>query len=664
MLEKEGKNHINYYKMKVNIILILGLLFCLTAYSGDLDTIKANNPLIEYTGRIDFSNPLKPRFSYSGVSVRACFQGTNISLILNDAGNQNYYNVILDNVVISRLQTKTSLNAYSIASGLKDTIHEIELFKLTEEWLGKTQFCGYLLDKGKTLVEISNKRELLIEFIGNSITCGYGNEGINGDGGFTAKTENHYQTYAAITSRSFNAHHLAVCKSGIGIYRNYDGPVSGNSDCMTNNYQRIYFSDASPIYTFAHKPDLICIDLGTNDFSTGKGDSAQYVNHYLQFIDTLQLKNDGADILCLLGPMLGGTDLIRVRKYLEFIVDSANNKKNGKVFFFEMSQQTGNLGIGSDYHPTVAQHLKNAKELINCIAALKSWPVTPVLVTGTIILADEIILEFNTELQDITGSFNGFTVNQENTNIAVSKVTPDATDKSKVHIFLTTSLSPGKKISISYSQGSIEGKNNIVLESFSSMNINNSLSLTNMTDAITDQNGTKVILSFNKIMLKPLNLEGMSLTDSKNNNLLISQYKLVSKKIELYMQNKILASDSVFLSISSGFYSTDKVSVSPVSKYQIKNTSIILSIKDNQTGGINIYPNPTHNRIVNYKIDENNSGNIVADLFDLNGKLIASSVLKNSVGEIDFNNTHIKSGNYVLKINSSKMDFSKVIFFD
>jgi hypothetical protein len=363
--------------MKKTVLFILAFLMFQEVYSADIDIIAANNPLIEYTGRIDFSNPLKPGFSYSGVSVRASFQGTSIGLILNDAGTRNYYNIILDHTIVSRLQTKSGENTYHIATALKDTIHEIEIFRLTEVDFGKTQFCGFVVDKGKTLVEITNKREHLIEFIGNSITCGYGNEGVNGAGSFGPTTENHYLTYAAITSRSFNARHLAVCKSGIGIYRNYDGPVTGSSDCMPNLYQRVYLWDAAPLYKFTQKPDLICIALGTNDFSTGKGDSALYVSRYLKFIDTLQVKNKNADVLCLLGPMIGGNDLIRVRKYLKFVADSANHKNNGKVYFFEMSQQTGDLGIGIDYHPTVAQHLKNGKELIKYISTLKGWPVYP-----------------------------------------------------------------------------------------------------------------------------------------------------------------------------------------------------------------------------------------------------------------------------------------------
>jgi len=360
--------------MKTILLFLLSILTSSFLIGASVDTIHADNPLIEYSGRIDFSKPLTPEFSYSGVSVRASFRGTSVAMILDDPGTGNFYNLILDNVIQPRLKTKKGLNTYEIKSGLKDTIHEIELFRLTEEMFGKTRFAGFLLDHGKKLTEISDKREHLIEFIGNSITCGYGNEGGPREH-FGPTTENHYLTYAAITSRSFHARHLAVCKSGIGIYRNYDGPINGNKDCMTNFYPRVFLYDSLPVYGFSKKPDLICIDLGTNDFSTGKGDSARYVNKYRQFIDLIQAKNKDADILVLLGPMLSGTDLGLVRRCLHFIVESINKKNHGKVYFFEMSQQTGELGFGTDSHPTVAQHMKNARELVKYISELKGWKI-------------------------------------------------------------------------------------------------------------------------------------------------------------------------------------------------------------------------------------------------------------------------------------------------
>lgn len=333
--------------------------------------IPANNQLIEYTGRIDFSNPELPSFSYSGVSIRTCFIGRNISITWEEELGENYYYVIIDDSIISKIKPDKGINTYLMASGLTDTIHEIEIFKLTEQMFGKATFRGFELDENSKLTEIQNSR-LTIEFIGNSITCGYGNEGTLGDT-FDPSTENHYMTYAAITSRNFNARNLAVCKSGIGIYRNYDGPAEGNIDCMPNYYDRIYLYNEFPKYNFANTPDLICINLGTNDFSTKGGDSARYVSSYLKFIDQLQSKYNNPEIICLLGPMVNGVTLENLRIYLNYIVETANKNNKGKLHFFEMSEQKGDLGIGTDYHPTIEQHKKNAAELTTFIRSIKGW---------------------------------------------------------------------------------------------------------------------------------------------------------------------------------------------------------------------------------------------------------------------------------------------------
>lgn len=293
-------------------------------------------------------------------------------MILDDSLGQNYYNIIVDGSQIERLKGKKGKKTYLIAKGLTDTIHEIEIFKLTEEMFGKTRFYGFVAEQGTTIVPIENERKKMIEYIGNSITCGYGNEGQNGEI-FGPSTENHYMTYAAITSRNFNARHLAVCKSGIGAYRNWDGPSEGNADCMANYYSRIFLYDEYPLYAFKDQPDLVCINLGTNDFSTQGGDTTQFMNSYLRLIDTIQSKYYKPDIVCLLGPMLSGPVLEKVRNCLQYIADSANLKEAGIVTIFEMSEQTGELGMGIDYHPSVGQHKKNARELTAYIKKLKGW---------------------------------------------------------------------------------------------------------------------------------------------------------------------------------------------------------------------------------------------------------------------------------------------------
>lgn len=124
---------------------------------------------------------------------------------------------------------------------------------------------------------------------------------------------------------------------------------------------------------FSITPDLICINLGTNDFSTMGGDSALYVDGYLKFIDQIQTKYSNPEIICLLGPMAHDETLKKLRKYLNLIIYNANKQGKGRVHFFEMSDQKSDLDIGVDYHPTIEQHKRNAEELTNFIKSLKGW---------------------------------------------------------------------------------------------------------------------------------------------------------------------------------------------------------------------------------------------------------------------------------------------------
>jgi len=475
------------------VILILGFLITVSSTSYAGDTIPANDNLIEYTGRIDFADSLAPEFSYSGVSVRACFDGTSIAAILSDDQGDNYYNVILDGVIHDILEISTGEQTYILAEGLDDTVHEVELFKRTELTFGKTKFQGFIVDEGATLEPIGNTRELFIEYIGNSITCGYGNEGTLGES-FGPTTENHFLTYAAISSRNFNARHMAVSRSGIGIYRNYGGPAGGNSDCMTNLYSRIFLYDEEPLYGFAVQPDVVCINLGTNDFSTTGGDSALYVSNYLRLIDTLQARYTNPEIVCLLGSMMSGETLSEVRTYLQFIADSAGNRGKGNVSFCEMSTQ-GAFGYGVDYHPTVPQHEKNAAELTDYLKSLMNWKIHPLIKKAETLAENHIRIEFNTAVYDPEDSYAGFSLYDEADAFAISQVYRDTNSQSLVHILLDENLTHEDIIYLAYTPGTIESQDSIGLARLNGFPIENTLTEPDLSDnKVIRNNGISVEL--------------------------------------------------------------------------------------------------------------------------------------------------------------------------
>ncbi len=642
-----------------NLLLLAGIVYTTFCFAGAVDTIPATDTLIEYTGRIDFTNPEAPTFSYSGMSIRACFTGTSIAIIMNDNVGQNYYNLILDGKLLDTVRITTGKKTYQIADGLQDTTHEIELFKRTEEMFGKTQFFGFVADQGSLLTPITtDNRTRLMEYIGNSITCGYGNEGVLGQS-FGPTTENHFMTYAAITSRNFSARHLAVCKSGIGIYRNYDGPAAGNTDCMTNYYTRIFLYDENPKYSFAEEPDLVCINLGTNDFSTTGGDSAKYVSNYFRLIDTIQTKYSMPDIVCLLGPMLSGSALSNVRRYLEFIADSANRKGKGNVSFFEMSAETGDLGI--DYHPTVAQHQRNAQELTSYIKSLKGWKITPLVISAHILNTTHLDLVFNTPVHDSLNSFSGLSLSSDNRQYDLDNVYPDSADKKILHILLQENLLPGEKINLNYVPGSIESEDSVMMGKVNSFEIKNTLTETKITEGSTSNNGTKVMLTFNKSIKKNSTIDGLTLTNNQG-VMAIDSFSIALIQLTLYLHEKISRNDSVFASYNgAGLVGEDEISLSSFLKLVIKNNSRITGILETATNSINIFPNPNHTGVFNYYLNSPViSGKERLDVFNGNGILVYNQVLSEPEGQIDFGN-RLAVGIYFFRLILADSVFTKSI---
>jgi hypothetical protein len=624
------------------VILMLGFIISNLCSGKTTDTIPANDPLIEYTGRIDFKNPLTPRFSYSGVSIRACFSGSSIGVILNDNVGSNYYNVILDGALLDSLHAVTGKKLYPIAADLENKIHEIEIFKRTEEMFGKTEFFGFVVDEGSSLSAITNTRSRLIEFIGNSITCGYGNEGVNG-GTFGPTTENHYLTYAAFTSRNFNARHLAVCKSGIGIYRNYDGPAIGNPDCMTNYYTRIYLWDENPTYAFKEKPDLICIDLGTNDFSTSGGDSAKFVSNYFRFIDTLQTKYSMPDILCLLGPMMSDPTLSKVRRYLKYIADSASMKGKGNVNFFEMSAQTGSLGIGIDYHPTVAQHKKNGMELTDYIKGLKGWKITPLVINANLVETKHIKLEFNTAMDDSLEGFSGFSVSGDGQEYAIDSISADVAEPEIIHIWLNFGMSIGEKITLNYVPGTIMSYDSVKLDRINLMTIQNNLTETRFIKGTVGSDGRSIVFICNKSIQKPSSLDGLTLNDTRG-TVAIDSFGISKTQLTVYLNDIILKGDSAFATYTGdALTGVDGVPLNNFTKLILKNNSTYTWLAHEEENVFSVYPNPSSG-IFNIHL----RGYAVYSVTDITGNRIASGTLSDSMNAIDLSESG--RGLYLLMI--------------
>ena len=80
--------------MKKYLFVYLSLLLTAPALIAGL--IPADDPNIQYIGRIDFNNKKAPLISWAGPCVRANFTGTSLKVKIDGKGSQHMFSVIID----------------------------------------------------------------------------------------------------------------------------------------------------------------------------------------------------------------------------------------------------------------------------------------------------------------------------------------------------------------------------------------------------------------------------------------------------------------------------------------------------------------------------------------------------------------------------------------
>lgn len=355
---------------KTGLLTILLSVVCLVANAAT--DIPANDSRISYSGRICWRDSLSPAFSYPGVSATLQFTGQSIAMKAKHGSG--YFMVEIDNRLPFKINFTESDSILTLAEGLPEGTHRLRVVYAIEGYDKKPEFRGFILPDGGTLETPPAKPNRRIEFIGNSITCGYGIEAESEKDDFSYATENHYYSYAAQTARNLNAEYVTVARSGYGVYRNYGGPIEGNPDCIPALYDRTLFYDPDVKWDFSEfRPDVVCVNLGTNDMSLNKCDTVRFEAAYRDFLSRLRAYYPEAKIVMLTGCLLTGEKLATSCRILDRIANDARKNGDENVFRFDMSPHDGTLGIGADYHPSLRQSNKMADELTAFLRKITNW---------------------------------------------------------------------------------------------------------------------------------------------------------------------------------------------------------------------------------------------------------------------------------------------------
>ena len=355
--------------------LLMGLFASQCAHtqqkSTNRDLFHPTDTNIQYIGRMDDSDPMHLAFTYPGVQIRTGFTGTSLDMMCKI--RSGYFMVEIDGGEPFKISFigNTIVN---LARDLQDGTHQAIVTYVGEGYENQPEFHGFFVDKGKSLAPATNVPQRKIEYIGNSITRGYGIEAKSEAEHYDEKTANYYYTYAARTARNLNAQALVVARSGIGVYRSYNGPQTGDKVNMNTEYPYTLLYNNKHLWDFSrYTPDVVCINLGTNDTSTQGADPTLLLNGFKQLYQQVRSHYAKAKIVLLCGCMMNGDQLRSAQQALDATADYAHKQGDAEVYRFDFTPHDGSLGYGADWHPSMRQHEKMAGELTDYLRKLMNW---------------------------------------------------------------------------------------------------------------------------------------------------------------------------------------------------------------------------------------------------------------------------------------------------
>lgn len=300
-------------------------------------------------------------FTFTGKSVKFNLKGDNAARS-NNEDNSARYAIYVDGERTQDLMLDEYTKTITAFESDTETTAVISLVKLSET--ANSTLAIKSIDVEGTIAPTELK-DLYIEFVGDSITCGYGVDDEDRNHHFSTSTEDCTKAYAYKTAEKLNADYSLVSISGYGIISGYTGDpnIKSANQIMPKYYNAIGYSYSRSVagisWSFERQPDVIVINLGTNDESyckTDKDKRAEFTTEYVNFIKQIREKNPDAKILCVLGVMGNGLYKCVEEAVTTYTTETGDNT----VYAMELKTQDQADGIAADWHPTEKTHEKTA----------------------------------------------------------------------------------------------------------------------------------------------------------------------------------------------------------------------------------------------------------------------------------------------------------------
>ncbi len=344
---------------------------------------------VKHLGRAYYTADNALWLGYSGSGAEFTFTGSQLGITIQGADSLQYWDAdtnmpryaiyidgaqVVDNVLSCLDDSSSRLEATHTFTDLGNTAHTVRIIKLSS---ASAADCAITSITASGAISPTANKEKLIEFVGDSITCGYGIEGANQNEAYTSATENITKTYGYIAAQDLGYDYSFASLGGHGVVtvnpanhiQDYYTKIGGHGG--GNKWQGTLASDVE--WAFSRQADIVVVNIGTNDNNyvnaTGLTEDeiaarkAEFEDNYITLLTLIHSKNPNAKIVCTLGTMN--------YNLWDNVVSAASTYKaqSGKaVYTYKItppawSNGANVEGMGSDWHPSATSQARAGHEI-------------------------------------------------------------------------------------------------------------------------------------------------------------------------------------------------------------------------------------------------------------------------------------------------------------
>ncbi len=329
------------------------------------DRLLNLNTDVKFMGRTYAENGVR-YFSWTNAGFEFNFKGTGASCTIHSNAatgtNLGYLKVYVDGVHTKTITLGVAKQSVVLATGLSDEAHTIRVIKRTNGRSSSAGVSRIWLEAGGKIYQPNAVSTRTMQFVGDSITVGYGSDNPNGETEWSTATEDGTITYAALTAQYFSAENHTIAVSGRGIVKNVGGDSDDFAPAM---YEYTDWRKHDQWDHSQYVPDVIVINYGTNDKSAGVS-AADFKVGCKAFVQQVRKDNPTSIIIYAYG-FMGNSYATQVSE----VVSELNAAGDSKIHYLALTPITSSeASLG---HPNTAAHADRAQTLIAKVAEVTGW---------------------------------------------------------------------------------------------------------------------------------------------------------------------------------------------------------------------------------------------------------------------------------------------------